>query len=365
MRILYTHDIFTRQRVGGISRYYVELIRHLAEGPAEIQVPAGLHANEHLRELEGHPSLLGQYQSRSKPIRLYGQLRNRVKLSSRAKADPPHIAHHTYYSWTRPLKSARLVVTVHDLIPERFPREFGWKAGLLSAAKLRSCLVADRILAISETTKNDLVQHYAIPPEKIDVTWLGNSLAKLIDHKTAPPQEAPYLFYVGARGGYKNCKRLWEAYARSLRLKHNFHLVCFGGGDWTAAERRLLEEFKIAPLVHQVSGDDRLLARYYRHAAAFVCPSLYEGFGIPLVEAMGFGCPIITSFGGALPEIAGPAAAYFDPRDTEMLAATLENVLFSDSLQTRLKSEMKRRESKFRWEETARQTMEAYEKAAA
>lgn len=365
MRIVYTHDIFSRQRVGGISRYFVELIRHLAEGPAEIQVHAGIHANEHLRDLQGHARLVGHYRTSGKPLRLYHQFRNRFRQASQAKLAPPHVAHHTYYSFTRPLRPARLVVTVHDLIPERFPREFGWKARLLSAAKHRSCSLADRILVISETTKNDLVEHFRISPDRIDVTYLGNSLARFAEDAAPPPSSVPYLLYVGGRGGYKNCQRLWEAYSRSSRLKHNFQMICFGGGRFSPHEQRLLEDLKIAHLVRQTAGEDRLLAQYYRHAAGFVCPSLYEGFGIPLVEAMSFGCPIIASTGGSIPEIAGPAAIYFDPHDSEMLTETLERVLFDESIQIRLRAEMRLRESRFRWEETARQTLLCYERAAA
>src|SRR5690606_3962659 len=116
----------------------------------------------------------------------------------------------TYYSFTRPLRPARLIVTVHELIPERYPRQFGWKAALLSAAKFRSCLLADRILVISETTKNDLVEHYRISPERIDVTYLGNSLARFAKEELPSPVPFPYLLYVGSRGGYKNCRGFWE-----------------------------------------------------------------------------------------------------------------------------------------------------------
>jgi glycosyltransferase involved in cell wall biosynthesis len=365
MRVVYTHDIFSRQNVGGISRYFVELIRHLAAGPAEIQVHAGRHANEHLRELLGDSSFVGKYQARKGPLPLYQQLKNQLQQSSLAKLAPPAIAHHTYYSFTRPLRPARLVVTVHDLIPERFPKQFGWKARLLTAAKFRSCIQADRILAISETTKSDLVEHYHIPPDIIDVTWLGNSLARFTDADLPSPGPAPYLLYVGVRGGYKNCRAFWEAYARSARLKSHFRILCFGGGDFTSNELRLLEDLKIAHRVEQFGGDDLLLAGCYRHAAAFVCPSLYEGFGIPSVEAMSFGCPIVASTGGSIPEVVGPAAVYFDPHDIEMLTEALENVLYDESLRERLKMEMKQRESRFRWEHTARQTLASYERAAA
>jgi glycosyltransferase involved in cell wall biosynthesis len=107
------------------------------------------------------------------------------------------------------------------------------------------------------------------------------------------------------------------------------------------------------------------LARHYRYAAALVYPSLYEGFGLPTVEAMTFGCPIVASTGGSIPEIVGPAGVYFDPLSSEMLAETLRNLLFEESAKERLRVLMRERAKRFSWEETARQTLECYRKAAA
>ncbi len=365
MRILYTHDIFARQSIGGISRYYVELIRHLSGHSVEVNVFAGSHANRHLQELEGHRNLAGRYQPTLKKVSPYARWVNRCREKKHAGTAAGTLVHHTYYSFTRPLSAARYVATVHDLIPERFPKQFGWKAPLLAEAKRRTCAQAERVLTISETTKQDLVEIYKIPPERIDVTYLGNSLLPFVAVFESPPQAAPYILYVGARSGYKNCRLLWEAYARSERLKRDFEIICFGGGAFSQDECKLLEQLKIAGRVIQTGGSDREIANHYRHARAFVYPSLYEGFGIPPVEAMSFGCPIIASWGGSIPEIAGPAAAYIDPYDADMLLATLENALYEESLRNRLQMEMKRREPRFRWEETARQTLASYEKAAA
>lgn len=365
MRVVYTHDIFSRQSVGGISRYFVELIRHLAEGPAEIQVFAGRHANTHLAELEGQKGLLGQFQSDGGGNRFFRYVRNQLKQCRYARSAGVNIVHHTYYSLARPFPSARLIVTVYDLIPEKFPKQFGWKGRLLSAAKFRTCSQADRILAISETTKNDLLEHFHLSPDLIDVAYLGNSLSRYVHEVSDSPYHAPYILYVGARGGYKNCRALWEAYSQSDLLRNHFHIVCFGGGAFTTRERWLLEDLKVSHSVRQTNGDDRTLARYYRHASALVYPSHYEGFGLPPVEAMSFGCPVIASTGGSIPEVVGPAGAYFDPDDPEMLRHVLETVLFNSSIQDRLREEMKRRVLLFDWKRSAQQTLACYQRAAA
>lgn len=365
MRVVYTHDIFSRQNVGGISRYYTELIRNLADQFNGIQVFAGHYANRHLAELEGRGHVIGQFQRGKFTIRFPRHLRNQWRQNHFARSANADIVHHTYYSFARPFPSARLVVTVHDLIPERFPKQFGWKSRLLSAAKRRTCTKADQIIAISETTKADLVEHFGISPQIIDVIYLGNSLSQFAQDESHSPSCAPYMLYVGARPGYKNCKTFWEAYSRSPHVKENFRVICFGGGTFSNREQRLLHKLNVSQLVSHANGDDRELSRYYRHAAALVYPSLYEGFGLPPVEAMSFGCPIVASTGGAIPEIVGPAGFYFQPDDSDMLRSVLEKVLSDSSLQIRLREEMQRRALRFSWQQTAQQTLECYQKVAA
>lgn len=364
MRVVYTHDIFSRQYVGGISRYYVELIRHLAEGSAEVDVFAGAYANAHLSELNARASLVGQFRKSKSRLRLPRYVRNQFQQSYYARSAKADIVHHTYYSFKRPFPKARLIVTVHDLIPERFPKQFGWKGRLLSAAKRRTCAKADRILAISETTKTDLVEHFGIASETIDVVYLGNSLSKYVNVLDSSPHPTPYILYVGGRAGYKNCRILWQAFSQSRLLRRDFHLICFGGGTFTSHEISQLADLKLSELVCHAAGDDQTLSRYYRHASALVYPSLYEGFGLPPVEAMSFGCPIIASTGGAIPEIVGPAGVYFDPTQPDMLREVLETLLFDESLQNQLRGQMKERVSRFCWKQTAQQTLESYRKAA-
>lgn len=365
MQILYTHDIFSRQQYGGISRYFVELIQHLHKAGSDLRVLAGDHLNQHLQVLEGHTSLVGRYSPSRRPFRFLKQFHNRFRQEKQLRRRERQVAHHTYYSFDRPLKPLRLVVTIHDLIPERFPEQFGWKARALSLAKRRSCSFADRILVNSHTTKNDLVNEFGISADKIDVTYLGNSLHPYSSQSLPNPHAKPYLLYIGSRNGYKNCRVVFEAFAQSKRLIEDFSLVCFGGGRFTPMEKRLLADLGLEGCVQQVGGDDYQLACHYQHATAFVYPSIYEGFGIPPVEAMSFGCPIVASTGGSIPEIVGSAGHYFDPKNPTMLSQALESVLYDEQRKAELRQEMKTRLPLYSWEQTAKQTLQCYEKAAA
>ena len=365
MQVVYTHDIFSRQSVGGISRYFVELIRGLSAQGINLRVLAGEYLNQHLYELDGDPCLDGKYRPNAHRQRFRWSLNRWRKQQLAGFRGSEAIVHHTYYSFQRPARSARLVVTIHDMIPERFPDQFGWKAPFLSLAKRRSCDFADRILVNSQTTKSDLVNWHGIDPDKVHVTYLGNSLLPYRGLHQPRPNDRPYLLYVGARKGYKNCQVLFEAFAASPKLRRDFSIVCFGGGPFSRREMRRIHELGIAGLVRQTGGDDGELANYYSHAAAFVCPSIYEGFGMPAVEAMSFACPVVVSDCGSIPEVVGPAGVYFNPHDRGMLTDVLETVLYNESLKQKLRAEMEKRESHFRWEHTAQETLRCYESIAA
>ena len=370
LRIVYTHDIFAFQRFGGISRYFVEIIRRIPRDVAETRVFAGFHVNEYLESLRSVTPVRGikvpvfgggrrmdntlnalMYYARSKT----NDLAQRVWL----RADRKTVVHLTNYSLSFPPKNAKMVVTAYDMIQELFPQIYpGYSA--ITKLKKASFERADRILAISECTKNDLIRLFGIEEAKVTVIHLGNSLEDVVPDDDAPAVEGPYILYVGERSGYKNFETLALAYARSSILKANFTLALFGGGRPAPAEAKKFEEMGIARLIHHAGGDDRLLARYYRDARAFVWPSLYEGFGIPILEAMGSRCPVICSNAGPMPEVAGNAAIYFDPANVEELQHTLETVLFDDPMLREKASLGLKRAAEFSWKKTARETVDVY-----
>jgi len=263
----------------------------------------------------------------------------------------------------------RLVVTVHDLAhvvhPAFFPPQWRWmyRAGLARAVRS-----ADAIIAVSRHTAEDLVRRTRVDAERIHVVPLAGSapvgdsdidevLGRL---KVAPP----YVLFVGTLEPRKNLLRLVRAYRRMAARGGVRSLVLAGPIGWR--HQALLREISAvdAPgeitLTGAVSPQD--LDALYRGADAFVYPSLYEGFGIPILEAMARGVPCIVSTSSSLPEVAGEAALPVDPRSVAGLAEAMERVVSDRDLSERLRRAGVARAGRFSWDETARLTLEVYKR---
>lgn len=364
MRILFDHQIFSAQSYGGISRYFYELasrISSIQNTRAEIFSP--LYQNKYL-ESDVNDIVRGIH-FRGSPFasRILGEVNNLISNIKMASCKNIDIFHETYYNFqtTKPSGSA-FITTIHDMIPELFPDEFGIKSKI-SINKKRSIFESDHIICVSKSTKNDLINIYGVPESKVSVIYLGSSLSGIectnLDH-----DGKPFLLYVGNRPGYKNFKSLIKSIASSNYIKNNYRLVCFGGGDITKREALEISEsgFPITELVH-LDGDDSKLAWLYRNASMLVLPSHYEGFGIPILEAMSLGCPIACSNAGSIPEVASDAAAYFDQTNIESISDCLESLLSSPSRMKELSVNGLERQKKFSWDKCAMETHKVYEAA--
>lgn len=362
MRLAYDAQVFNFQVFGGISRYFCALAQEVSRVPeVEARIIAPLHINRLLKAQASH-LVTGRYVPDLPRTWKARKTLNRLAQPLLMARFAPDIVHETYFSPRPPHRGpAPTVLTVYDMIHERFPESFA-PGDRTAANKAAAVARADHIFCISESTRRDLLEHLRCPEERVSVVYLG------CDRLPAPTVAAqdlvgprPYLLYVGARDSYKNFDGLLRAYAASRLLQSELRLVCLGGGPLTAREQALMAELGLdAGAVTQLGGGDERLAALYRGAVAFVYPSLYEGFGIPPLEAMSVGCPVICSNTSSIPEVVGEAGEYFDPHSVASIRAALERVVGSDARRAALVDLGQRRQSHFSWARCAAETLATY-----
>jgi glycosyltransferase involved in cell wall biosynthesis len=358
MKIAYDHQIFWQQKYGGISRYFFELARNLAVMEMmDVKIVSPLYVNEYLANNFFIAGIRGPWIRGMGIGRIYRAL-DQLLVPRALRRFDPDIVHETYYSsrCVAP-RRAKVVITVHDMIHELF-----YPGNATISEKQAAVRRADHVICISENTRRDLIRLLNIEPEKTTVVHLGFALT-CSEPAAVSPVSRPYLLYVGSRGGYKNFDVLLEAYASSPGVKEAFGLVAFGGGDFLSKERALLRHYGLNERqVQQINGNDAVLGALYKHAALFVYPSLYEGFGIPPLEAMSFGCPVVCSNTSSIPEVVGNAAVLFDPHSVESISKALQIVLNDEALLCELRARGRERVRLFSWQTCAQQTLSVYKK---
>jgi glycosyltransferase involved in cell wall biosynthesis len=362
MKILYDYEIFLIQKYGGATRYFYEIISRLVQKKdAEILLYMGRHINKY--ELEKYEDKYLKFYGKRIPLipktKLISTKLQKPLFEKFRKNNEYGIFHHTYYADYTKKKGTKDIITVHDFTHEKFPERFS-KLDKTVKAKEKAINNADGIICISNTTKNDLLNLYKIPEENISVIYHGNSLNYEINEDAV--FKKPYLLYVGDRRSYKNFNTVLLAFKNSDFLKNNFCLLCFGGGEIKETEKSVINDYGLADKVFQTEGSDRELANAYKYATAFIYPSLYEGFGIPLLESMHYGCPIVASNSSCFPEIAGNAAVFFEPDSTEDLIIKTERVINDSEYRKNLVNNGYEREKLFGWEKCADETFEFYKK---
>lgn len=358
MRVLFDHQIFSYQRFGGASRYYHELIDQLHATPGvEVDLAVARSPNEYLRTASYFHGTSTSPGGTGTFLATYA----RNELATRLAARRPHdVVHATFYDPLAGRHRGPLVITVLDMIPERFPEFFeltGMYGRLVTKrwieGKRTLCERADKILAISENTKQDVVKFYGIDPARITVTHLGN---RVHGNATTPrllglPER--YVLFVGTRNTYKNFGTFLEGVAGL-----GIDIVCIGGGAFDDRESAQIAKLGLRAIQRNVADDE--LPACYVHALAYVFPSHYEGFGMPILEAFACGTPTIVARASCFPEIAGDGALYFDPNDASELRATLQRLLGDPRLAGELRVKGKARVERFTWQATAAQTLAAY-----
>ena len=357
MKVLFDHQTFTHQEYGGISRYFFELATRLQTYP-DVDVTSSIlfSNNDYIQGSSALPSRLFFRDRNFKGKKRLMMLLNEMRSLRAYRQEAFDIFHPTYYDlyYMKAPKRAPVVVTCLDMIHEKFMPEDTVTAHNKKVSMNR----ADKIFAISQSTKNDIMEFYGIEDKKISVTYLASSLGKPERLKQASGADRFFL-YVGKRNLYKNFFPFVKAIA-PLLLNPDVYLYCAGGGALEKDEQVFLRELKIENKVRLFPGSDESLAKLYSTAVAFIYPSLYEGFGIPVLEAMNCGCPVAVSNTSSLPEVAGDAALYFDPNNIDSVRAAAETFLEKPQVREAMIARGFERAKLFSWDETARVTHSIY-----
>lgn len=362
MKVLFDYAAFVMQPRGGVSRVLYELFRHVAEFPEiEFKLFAGFHRNQYLRDapefVKRH--IVGWHLPTWMVKQRIFMPINRWLFKYYASRFRPDICHFTYFDTPKVPAGCKVVITMHDMIHELFPEMFGtedpqhgWKVQAVSRA--------DGIICVSENTRKDLERFIDIQGKKVTVIHHGNSMVSVEPSCVEYPYE--YFLYVGTRAvEYKNSDLILLALSLSLcKKKTTAHLICFGGGQFTPAEKDRINELGLSGKVHQVGGSDEVLAGHYASALALIYPSKYEGFGLPPIEAMGAGCPVLSSEAPPMPEIVGDAGLFFNPENVRSLCRQME-LISNPENRKRLVDAGKKHADYYSWGRAAESAVRFYE----
>jgi glycosyltransferase involved in cell wall biosynthesis len=316
------------------------------------------YSQELANRLEVKKVTTGRYLSLPKAYKLARSIRSEgsvVHLSNQ------HFARYVLFL-NRPF-----IVTVHDLARCCFdfdPETVSEK--ILLKLDIRYIKRASHIIAVSQNTKSDLVKYLNIPENKISVIYNG------IDHSIFKPYnikllDKPYILYVGSERPRKNLSRLFESFAKLKGEFPELKLVKVGtsgrSGKYRKETMRILDSLGLTGDVIFVEYVTELdLAYYYSSANLLAYPSLYEGFGLPPLEAMACGCPVVTSNKSSLPEVVGEAGMMVNPYDTDSLAQAMRRVLTDNKLRDEMVRKGLEQSKRFTWEKAAEQTQGVYNK---
>ena len=365
MRILQDYQTFVRQKYGGIAKVHYELYSKLKELGEDSRICMLFPQCAYFA------SQIKVYNYPNKFVRNIVLVLNDIYsffycLLQCLIGRPIDLIHVTWYKagYIKPLflllgkKRPKLVVSIYDLIHEMTQDT---NPIMRRGVKDRISILkyADAIICISENTKKDLLSYYPDVKEMpISVIHLG------VD--TVEPEafdldvEGKYILFVGNRSDYKNFDGFVKGVSNVLRSDPQLSVFCAGGGAFTEFEKKQMAELGIEDRFVQKTVSDRELSFLYSNAECFVFPSLYEGFGLPTIEAFNYGCPVALHNGSCFPEVAGDAGEYFDGNDADSIEASLKKVLYDRDYRQSLIEKGRARGPLFSWMNTALETRKFY-----
>jgi glycosyltransferase involved in cell wall biosynthesis len=350
--VFYDRQMFENYTHGGVARYFAILATRGTEAGFDPSFNIEYSCNSHYFDLGG--GALRRVPPLPK-VRRVTQLLNWRAARQLPRGDLWHSTHYDAMHLASVPDTMPMVATVHDMIPELSPEYFSDNP---HKAKFDYVERAKVVIAVSQSTRDDLVSVYGTDPSKVIVVHHGIDTVNIRLSELKLPE--PYVLFVGSRSKYKNFKTLAAAFAQFQRRRPDFSLVCIGGGPTTRAEKDQLRDLGVSKVVFRTASEEELNYAY-AHASVFVYPSLYEGFGFPIIEAMANNCPCILSRASCFPEIAQDAAVYFEPLDVDGLAAALDSVVGNQALRSKLVVDGARRTLDFTLDRMVGETKAVYD----
>ncbi|HWK05471.1 MAG TPA: glycosyltransferase family 1 protein [Puia sp.] len=363
MKVLFDHQIFTTQKFGGISRYFNEIMKIQDASfdvdkidPELIPLPDPELVNPGLvsRGIQFAKRKIGIKEKDVKPV-LPEEIVNKLKGGAF------DIFHPTYFDpYFVEYVRKPFVLTVYDMVHEIYTELFTLADGTSNNKKLL-CDKAESIITISHTTKRDLVNILKISEEKVHAIPLASDFDKVV--ATAPAQISGidnFILFTGARWTYKNFYFTAIALADILKQDKTLQLLCTGHA-FTDSELQFFENLGIGSQVkHIFLKNDSELAWAYQNARVFIFPSLYEGFGFPLLEAFASDCPVVSSRGGSLLEVGGEGALFFDPKNFTGIQDATVKALYDSELRKEMIKKGRIQFQQYSWEKCRSATLEVY-----
>lgn len=359
MRVLYDTQIFGMQKFGGISNYFANIISSLKK-TEDVIVPHVTSDNEYIDQISDRSTTFPiKYNFKGK--NRFISLLNKIYMVKALKNEKYDVFHPTYYkNYHLKYLKKPFVITVYDMIHELFP-EYFHKNDFVIQNKQMLCNAATRIIAISAQTKLDLIKIYNIPKEKIDVVYLATDF-KIYETKLHTLNlPSKYILFVGNRQHYKNFNWMLEAIAPVLK-NQKIHLLCIGP-KFNSDENYLIKKLYLDNLIIQTNVKASELPEVYNRAELFIFPSIYEGFGIPILEAFASKVPVLLANASCFPEVAGDAAMYFEIDNMHSLQQQVEALLNDSTLRNIMIEKGLMQLSKYSWDKCAADTLETYKKS--
>jgi glycosyltransferase involved in cell wall biosynthesis len=351
----------------GIGRYVINLIKNLPKIDKELRLSILVNDDFFLKtdEQTGYFTVI---KANIKWLSISEQL----YIPSIIRKIKPDVFHAPSFA-VPVIQPCPTVVTIHDLIHLLFPEHYSLLHKAYYGFFLKTALKnAARIITVSQSSKKDLLSHYNIPDAKIEVTYEGvedsfrpihdKNRLNLFKNKYHLPDQ--FILYVGNRKKHKNLERLVEAYSKFRKQDESRHYLVLSGLKDKNVERLAFKHKVKEWVVFSGHVDEEEMPLLYNSANLFVFPSLYEGFGLPPLEALACGVPVITSNAASLPEIIGGAGMLVCPQNSEEIAAAMSKVLSDKVLRKELIEKGMAQAGLFSWEECARKTLMVYRRAA-